>query len=376
MRKFLIGQLGCYGDCLYATTVARQIKFDFPDCHITWAVSSKYKSILNLNPHVDEVWEIEDPDNKYDSEIWLKFEKEAKKKKKAGVFDELVLTQIPPKRWKYYDGTIRSTTLNGYNRPINVNISPVIILSNDEVANVSNFVKKFNLSQFKEVILFECSPGSGQSKVNIDFAKEVAEITTKSNPHICFIITSHRKIDFCSNQIIDASELTFRENVELTKYCTLLIGCSSGITWLSTSEWAKKIQTIQLLHPNPMLFAGMHFDFKINNLDYSHIIEMIDFDVKRVVKCINSVFNYNFLIVKEEMHQNYLPNKENLMGCIDRMLWNNESIMSIIKFRTIFLRKNKERNNFIEATNFYNIVFYASKYKANILLKKGLKFFY
>ena len=56
-KRFLIGQLGSFGDCLFATTVARQIKNDYPDCHLTWAVGSIYRSILDGNPYIDDIWE-------------------------------------------------------------------------------------------------------------------------------------------------------------------------------------------------------------------------------------------------------------------------------------------------------------------------------
>ena len=54
--RALIGQLGANGDCLYATTLARQIKADFPECELTWAVASACAHILVNNPHVDDVW--------------------------------------------------------------------------------------------------------------------------------------------------------------------------------------------------------------------------------------------------------------------------------------------------------------------------------
>lgn len=58
-KKVLLGHLNSMGDCLLATVVARQIKeVDYPDCHLTWAVNSKCKQAVLLNPHVDEIWEI------------------------------------------------------------------------------------------------------------------------------------------------------------------------------------------------------------------------------------------------------------------------------------------------------------------------------
>lgn len=97
MRKFLIGQLASFGDCLYATTVIKQLKIDHPDCHITWAIADKYKSILNLNPHVDQVCAIPLVNNDYYHIGWMKFKAEALKRKNEGVYDELVFTQLAKK---------------------------------------------------------------------------------------------------------------------------------------------------------------------------------------------------------------------------------------------------------------------------------------
>ncbi len=57
-KKILLGQLGRRGDCLYATAVARQIKEDFPVCHLTWAISSMCRPVIDNNPYVDKIWEL------------------------------------------------------------------------------------------------------------------------------------------------------------------------------------------------------------------------------------------------------------------------------------------------------------------------------
>ena len=59
MRVALV-QLAAYGDCLFATLVARQIKRDHPGCHLTWVIGDKFASILDGNPHVDAVHKIDE----------------------------------------------------------------------------------------------------------------------------------------------------------------------------------------------------------------------------------------------------------------------------------------------------------------------------
>ena len=57
MRVALV-QLAAYGDCLFATLIARQIKRDHPGCHLTWVIGDKFASILEGNPHIDAVYKI------------------------------------------------------------------------------------------------------------------------------------------------------------------------------------------------------------------------------------------------------------------------------------------------------------------------------
>ena len=58
MTRILLGMLGSNGDCLYATAIARQIKHDFPGCHLTWAVASLCRNVLFNNTDIDALWEI------------------------------------------------------------------------------------------------------------------------------------------------------------------------------------------------------------------------------------------------------------------------------------------------------------------------------
>ena len=77
-RRILLGQLAANGDCVYATTVARQIKADDPECHLTWAIGSSYRQVIAHNPHVDAVWEV--PYSRKEDAIatWRAFEREAR----------------------------------------------------------------------------------------------------------------------------------------------------------------------------------------------------------------------------------------------------------------------------------------------------------
>ena len=56
-KRVLIINLVHNGDCLMTTAVARQLKLDDPDCHITWAISYKCRQVIENNPDIDNIWE-------------------------------------------------------------------------------------------------------------------------------------------------------------------------------------------------------------------------------------------------------------------------------------------------------------------------------
>lgn len=302
-KRILLGQLVSNGDCLYATAISRQIKTDYPGCHLTWAISSVCRSILNGNPHVDEVWELPISNSEEVVPVWDQFEREAHERKKRGDFDEIFLTQVAPGNLHNYDGSIRSSLFRGYPKPITVPVSPVLRLSPIEVANVNNFAAYHRLAEKAHVILFECSPKSGQSFVTPDYALEVAQHLVEEIPEICIILSSNISIHSTDVRVVDGSALSFRENAELTKHCSLLIGCSSGISWISTSDWAKPLPMIQLLASNPFWSNSFIHDHEQWGLPTDRIIEMTDCLPNKLSKCVVAILNEGFDSAKCAFHQ-------------------------------------------------------------------------
>jgi len=302
-KRILLGQLGSNGDCLYATTIARQIKNDYPGCHLTWAIGSMYRSILDGNPYVDEVWEIPLSNNGDMEDVWLRFEREALERKKRGDLDEIFFTQIAPSNLHNYDGTIRSSIFRAYPHPITVPVTPVLRLSATEIENVRLFAESHRLADKANVILFECSPKSGQSFVTPDFAIEVAEKLMTKIPDVCVILSSNLSVRSTDERIIDGSVLSFRENAELTKYCTLLVGCSSGISWLCTSDWARPLPMIQLINSNAFWFASVAYDFEYWGLATNSVIEMSDDSTAKLLDCIEVAVTEGFGIARSNYHE-------------------------------------------------------------------------
>ena len=299
-KRILLGQLGSFGDCLYATTVARQIKVDFPQSHLTWAIGSPYRSILDNNPDVDDIWEVPFSNRKNLLIDWQNFKEEALKRKEEGEFDEVFLTQVFPGNLSNFDGTLRSSVFRAYPNPITVPVAPVLHLTDDEIENVVEFARINCLKDFAEVVLFECSPKSGQSFIDEQFAQKVARMLVKSKENICVILSSNTAYSASCKNIIDGSVLSFRENLKLIDYCSMVVGCSSGISWLATSASARKVPMIQLLEKQTSMYASFIHDFKFHGLEFEHIFEMTNCPPQKVVDSILLSFTSGFSRSKDK----------------------------------------------------------------------------
>ncbi|MEO6538649.1 MAG: hypothetical protein ABIT07_00985 [Ferruginibacter sp.] len=299
-KKILFVQLFSNGDCLYATAVARQVKKDFPNSNLTWAIATFCKNIIALNPYVDEILEVGEV-AKDDIIAFRKYKKKVLAEKKQGIWDEVFVTTNMDDNLALYDGTIRGMILRAYPYPITVPLQPVLVLSEQEKNNVAVFAEKNRLSRFKNVILWEYAPLSGQSVLEFDFVMKLAnKISAISST--CVILSSANKFK-SSEKVIDASVLTVRENAALTHYCSLLIGCSSGITWLTTSSAAKFLPMVQLLNPNTIFLNAPSVDFNRYKISTENLIEITAINETNIIKCVDTILTKNFSAAKEIYNQ-------------------------------------------------------------------------
>ncbi len=291
-KKILMVLLNSNGDCLYGTVIAKQIKeVDYPGCHLTWVVNTNCKQSIENNPFVDKIWEVETKKTITDIREWNAIKKTTEQKKSKGEFDLIFYLQIHGENVLKYDGGIRSSLYKNYPHPIVISQQPLIFLRPEEINNVTAFSNKFNLAKFKKIVLVECGPTSFTSNLHPDKLIGILELIIKNNKDIAFILSSNKKISHLNPQIIDGSELSFRENAELTKHCDFFIGCSSGITWLSTTQWAKNIPKIILTNPKDYYTSSFIHDHKEASLPFDHVIEIQDHknslqDIKNIIELI------------------------------------------------------------------------------------------
>lgn len=288
-NKILLVQLFSNGDCLYATTIAKQIKQDYPGCHLTWAVAGSCRSILKGNPYIDAILEINDvPKN--DVVAFRKLKKRLYAEKRNGLWKELFITHIMDNNQAYYDGCIRTTIFRAYPHPVTIDPTPVLSISEDEKNNVLEFVKRHRIRTYNHVILFEFAPQSGQLAITKEMAIEITEkICTRQDTAV--ILSSAHPIAHPNKNIIDGSSLTLRETAALTFHCTLLIGCSSGITWITTSNAAKLLPMIQLVDPYTAWVNPVSRDFKRLGKSTDLIIDITSYNEQIIVNCVWEALN-------------------------------------------------------------------------------------
>lgn len=303
VQRILLGHLSARGDCLYATAIARQIKVDYPGCFLTWGISSMCRDVLKGNPDVDEIWEFSMQNHGEMTPAWQAFEEEVANRYRNGDFDEVFLTQISPNNFHNFDGTVRLSIFRAYPRPITVPITPVMNLLPQEVEKVKEFATIHRLTDRKYVILFECSSNSGQSFVTPDYALEIAKNLLLKLPDTIIILASAIPVNSGDERIISSSNLSFRDHAELSKYCSLLVGCSSGISWLCTSDWAKPLPTIQLLAASTSVYASMIHDFEYWGQSTEQVIEMTDCAVDQLVDCIYLALTQGITVARPQYHQ-------------------------------------------------------------------------
>lgn len=282
-------QLYSNGDCLYATAVARQIKQDYPGCHLTWAIASFCKNILLGNPYVDEVMEINSV-AKNDAAALRTLRREMEARQRAGEYDHFFFIHNGDTNQAYYDGSIRSSILRAYQKPITVPLTPILHLTEAEKAKALRFAKDHRLQEYRHVILFEFAPQSGQSKMTTEEALLVAAAVVQSND-AAIILSSANKVNSGQANIIDGSTLTLRETAALTHYCTFLLGSSSGITWISTSDDAKQLPMVQLLSPDAVWINPLSRDFERFGFSTDGLIEMTEYYREKIVQCVNAALH-------------------------------------------------------------------------------------
>lgn len=366
VKRILLIQLGANGDCLYATTVARQIKQDYPGCHLTWAIAEKYQSVLKNNPYVDSVWTVSQLSGESLSvETWYRIKQEATASQK---YDLIFSTQVYPDNVSNFDGVIRSSMFANYSDAITVPVDPVVELLPEEYVAAADFIQKYNLRDYKNVVLFECSPGSGQSCLNLEKGLNIGQRLLSEQKDMVIVMSTHHNFTPPNPRIISGRELSFRENLALAECCTFLIGGSSGISWLLTALKSKRIPTVQFINCTDAFFASMVYDLKHWRLPVDHIIEN-ESESDEVMSAIVSDAIRCFPEARRKYHTDFRPR----FWCWVRFIDYRRGIRGVFQFWKPFVRY--VQRNGLRFSDLFDVgpLFIALKYLFQRLHGRGPK---
>ncbi|TAN53039.1 MAG: hypothetical protein EPN26_07325 [Rhodospirillales bacterium] len=302
MKRFLLGQLCMNGDCLYATILARQIKHDHPGSHLTWAVSSACRSMIENNPDVDDIWEIP-AYKRYEQEAtWYLFENVAMRRQQAGEFDRIYLPQLWPNGMHNFDGTIRPSMLRVYCKPITVPIQCILNLRPEEISRVEAFAREHELHKYRHRLIFESNSMSGQSFFNPHMAEFIAEMVVMQEHDACVMLASNDPVKSTMKGVIDASRLSIREIGALAKHATLFVGSASGLTVVTQSTAGQRLPMIQLLSGDKSVFASFVHDHRYWGLPDDDMIELVDVPQSMVIRCIRDALNGGIEAARQKHH--------------------------------------------------------------------------
>ena len=308
MSRILLGHLTSNGDCLYATAIARQIKQNFPGCHLTWAISSLCRNVLVNNPDVDEVWEVPMADWSAMRSAWTLFEREAHDLADAGRFDHVFLTQISPARFANYDGTVRPSIFRNFGSPLTVPIDVTINLKPEERAAVDAWFAGTPAADASQVVLFECSSKSGQSFVTLPVALALAEEITRARRRTAVIVSTHEPFESDNPRIVCGDTLSIRQVARLTDHVDLFVGCGSGLTVAATSEAAKPgLPNIQILRRETSVYASFRHDFTHFGKPTAHFMELTSEDPAHLAKALIGGFVRRFRVGEGEIRRPGAP---------------------------------------------------------------------
>ena len=345
--KVLLVQLASYGDCLFVTTVAKQIKeVDYPGCHLTWLIGSTYSQVIHNNHYVDDVIEV--PLDKVD-DINNQRQLIPDHIARTGGFDSfdyIFITDYIKANYKYWFGTTRSSLFRSYPHKLKINPQPVVFLTEVEKNNVANFCKQNRIGDNTFNVLFECSPQSGQSLMTFLKAKQIAEELAFKNANLKCILSSDLSFAPNNPNVIDASTISWRENAELANFCQLCVGCSSGISWLCTSNWTRPIPFIQIINPKYMsgrISASMKADFRYFGIDTKQIIELYNPSDSLLKKCINTVILNGFTDAKKTFDENDNSMFANYSFIKGALIPFNEKLLYFVRYGLVDILYNAYR---------------------------------
>jgi hypothetical protein len=296
-NRVLLGQLGSGGDCLYTTALARQIKTNWPGCHLTWAVGSLFRPWIEHNPYVDSIWTVPLAERRDTFARWSMFEAEVVRQLDRGSFDLAVMSQICPGNYQRWDGTVRVSGLRAMPE-LSVPVTPVMRTTADERARVDTFARRLGLDGFRHRILMECQAYSLQSAVTPDTALRLARRVVERVPDTIVVLSLPTPLETGSDRVVVAHELSLRENHDLVDRMSLFVGCISGLSVVAMCEREHPVPMVQLVDRRASIYASVSLDFHHWGLATDQLVELRGPPEDEALACIETVLTAGMAAAK------------------------------------------------------------------------------
>ena len=281
--KIAIVKLSSLGDIVHSMVVLQFIKKNYPKSEIDWIVEKRFKGILENNPHINEIQQI-NLKSARESKSFLLFWKELRKIRKLGKYDlvidmqgliksALVARMIPSDMTLGFDKDSLRESLAAifYNQKYKIDYSENVIERN---LNLAGYALKFSFNKedviSKEVFLYPSQQFSfdhiSSSKKNILLIsgasypaksysiEKFVELTKQIDANFLTIWGSEKE-RIIANEIKQRSsavevleELSLDGLISLISQVDLVIGSDTGPTHMA---WALNIPSITLFGPTP-----------------------------------------------------------------------------------------------------------------------------
>ena len=281
--KIAIVKLSSLGDIVHSMVVLQFIKKNYPKSEIDWIVEKRFKGILENNPHINEIQQI-NLKSARESKSFLLFWKELRKIRKLGKYDlvidmqgliksALVARMIPSDMTLGFDKDSLRESLAAifYDQKYKIDYAENVIERN---LNLAGYALKFSFNKedvlSKEVFLYpsqQCSfDHISSSKKNILLIsgasypaksysiEKFVELTKQIDANFLTIWGSEKEriianeIKHRSSTVEVLGELSLDGLISLISQVDLVIGSDTGPTHIA---WALNIPSITLFGPTP-----------------------------------------------------------------------------------------------------------------------------
>jgi hypothetical protein len=269
--NILLVNFGAFGDILNSTPIAKHFKLENPANHITWMTRQKYITSIKNNPHIDRILTPKEEHLGLDNQAEDKnvYMTSILKKEIANLnYDKIFF--LAPYVWtsakkdiNLLDYSLLYIIKNKLTDIQNFlcEFIPVVVLSEEEKNEAKTF---FSRLTGDKKFLIEYESFSNQTPFGKNHVIKLCEAFNGKNYD--FIFSGKHPPDYIESLKKDYNinfhfyEGSFMSNAELFNLCDYFVGCCSGLTCLTHSDYCDSMK------PRIEVVYGYHW----SSADWKH----------------------------------------------------------------------------------------------------------